>query len=155
METTLMVCAIAVAVAQAVRMLIRVAVYFEPAIEPGRPPRDKYPTVYLPQACGKAAQFAGLTGPCARRPGHGGRCMPDAEIEHLAEYGRTPTVVPVADVDAAELVDLARHVEECPTTLLVGDRLDADERVWLARLRAQTELLVDRGAMSDWGPTRG
>lgn len=67
----------------------------------------RYRSVFAPLACGVVAVFEGLTGPCARRRNHVGRCMTDDEIEHLAGAGSpvTVTVEPLATPHETEFGD--------------------------------------------------
>lgn len=127
--------------------------------------RDRFPTIYVPLACGIATTFDGLTDACARRRGHGGKCLSDAEIAYISERAvdapwsvvvepSSPTIVE-RDAFIADLAELGRHVDACPVALMIGDSLTVDERAWITRSRLMIEALVAGDRSVDFGDTRG
>jgi hypothetical protein len=118
--------------------------------ETEEPPGDKHPTVSSPRAGGTPTPFAGMTAPCARRRGHNGRCMSEAEIDHIAEHGATSVVEPMIDRAGlvADLAALSRHVEACPASLLDDDHTET-EVAWVAGVRLRVESMVSGETFSD------
>lgn len=136
-----------VVAADFIRSLLPVAADQEPI-------KDKHPTVYVPLGCGIQTSFAGMTEPCARRHGHNGRCMSDAEIEHIAEHGAASVVEPCSapSAVAAELrrsiSELAQHVDTRPPGLFSVER-PGGEVDWVTKTVLMVEALDNGESFTD------